>query len=77
MKSDKFTDTTLEKDPNFVNGTSTVFSPKKKNKNNQTKRVYIESYGCQMNFSDSEIVASILSEQGFINTDRFHQLILY
>lgn len=26
---------------------------------------YIESYGCQMNFSDSEIVASILGEQGF------------
>lgn len=29
------------------------------------KRFYIESYGCQMNFSDSEIVASILHEQGF------------
>jgi tRNA-2-methylthio-N6-dimethylallyladenosine synthase len=29
------------------------------------KRFYIESYGCQMNFSDSEIVASILSESGF------------
>jgi tRNA-2-methylthio-N6-dimethylallyladenosine synthase len=26
------------------------------------KKFYIESYGCQMNFSDSEIVASILSE---------------
>ncbi|MCB9284203.1 MAG: tRNA (N6-isopentenyl adenosine(37)-C2)-methylthiotransferase MiaB [Lewinellaceae bacterium] len=26
---------------------------------------YIESYGCQMNFSDSEIVASILGEVGF------------
>jgi len=24
------------------------------------KKVYIESYGCQMNFSDSEIVASIM-----------------
>jgi tRNA-2-methylthio-N6-dimethylallyladenosine synthase len=25
-----------------------------------TKRFYIESYGCQMNFADSEVVASIL-----------------
>ncbi len=29
------------------------------------KKFYIESYGCQMNFSDSEIVASILNEEGF------------
>ncbi|MGN6494185.1 MAG: tRNA (N6-isopentenyl adenosine(37)-C2)-methylthiotransferase MiaB [Agriterribacter sp.] len=29
------------------------------------KKFYIESYGCQMNFSDSEIVASILNEAGF------------
>jgi tRNA-2-methylthio-N6-dimethylallyladenosine synthase len=29
------------------------------------RHFYIESYGCQMNFSDSEIVASILYEQGF------------
>lgn len=27
--------------------------------------VYIESYGCQMNFSDSEIVASVMQKQGF------------
>ncbi len=32
------------------------------------KKVYIESYGCQMNLNDSEIVASILSEQGFNTT---------
>ena len=30
-----------------------------------TKHFYIESYGCQMNFSDSEIIASILQGQGF------------
>jgi len=27
------------------------------------KRFYIESYGCQMNFSDSEIIASILQKK--------------
>jgi tRNA-2-methylthio-N6-dimethylallyladenosine synthase len=32
------------------------------------KKLYIESYGCQMNLSDSEIVASILSEQGYNTT---------
>ena len=32
------------------------------------KTFYIESYGCQMNFSDSEIVGSILSEAGFAPT---------
>lgn len=32
------------------------------------RRFYIESYGCQMNFSDSEIVASILSEQNLSPT---------
>lgn len=29
------------------------------------KKFYIESYGCQMNFNDSEIVASILHEEGY------------
>jgi tRNA-2-methylthio-N6-dimethylallyladenosine synthase len=32
------------------------------------KRFYIESYGCQMNFSDSEIVASILGDVGYAPT---------
>lgn len=30
-----------------------------------SRRFYIESYGCQMNFSDSEIIASILQEEGY------------
>ncbi|MEN9510825.1 MAG: hypothetical protein RLZZ370_644 [Bacteroidota bacterium] len=33
--------------------------------NTAQRKLYIESYGCAMNFSDSEIVASILHEQGF------------
>jgi tRNA-2-methylthio-N6-dimethylallyladenosine synthase len=32
------------------------------------KKLYLESYGCQMNFSDSEIVASILIGEGFSTT---------
>lgn len=32
------------------------------------RKVYIESYGCQMNFSDSEIVASILEKEGYETT---------
>ena len=37
----------------------------------KTKKLYLESYGCQMNFSDSEIVASILSKQGYSTTRDF------
>lgn len=33
-----------------------------------TKKLYLESYGCQMNFADSEIVASILRNDGFSTT---------
>ena len=32
------------------------------------RKLYLESYGCQMNFSDSEIVASILADAGFQTT---------
>ena len=39
--------------------------------NNYDKHFYIESYGCQMNFSDSEIVASILNNAGFGHTKDF------
>jgi len=39
---------------------------------NNGRKLYIESYGCAMNFSDSEIVASILSEQGFKTTSDFN-----
>jgi tRNA-2-methylthio-N6-dimethylallyladenosine synthase len=35
----------------------------------QKKKVYIETYGCQMNFSDSEIIGSILQEHDYVSTD--------
>jgi tRNA-2-methylthio-N6-dimethylallyladenosine synthase len=38
------------------------------NKPENTKKLYIESYGCAMNFSDSEIVASILTNEGYNTT---------
>jgi tRNA-2-methylthio-N6-dimethylallyladenosine synthase len=37
------------------------------------RKLYIESYGCAMNFSDSEIVASILSEEGFATTPDYNE----
>ena len=36
--------------------------------NRKQKKLLLESYGCQMNFSDSEIVASILTQQGYVTT---------
>lgn len=45
-------------------GNSLVMEQKTENQ----RKLYIESYGCQMNFSDSEIVASILSKEGFNTT---------
>lgn len=32
------------------------------------KKLYVESYGCQMNFSDSEVVASIMAKEGYSTT---------
>jgi len=40
--------------------------------NSNGRKVYIESYGCQMNFSDSEIVASILEKEGYQTTRLMH-----
>ena len=50
-------------------GTSLVQEQKEGNQ----KKLFIESYGCQMNFSDSEIGASILSEQGYNTTQNLEE----
>jgi len=48
-----------------------AFAPFTVDPNQYKKLFYIESYGCQMNFSDSEIVASILNKEGFGATRNF------
>lgn len=50
-------------------GTSLVLEHKEGN----TKKLFIESYGCAMNFSDSEIVASILTNQGYNTTQKLEE----
>ena len=69
------TNTIKEKNPYKYNGESTHISPHSKsllNTDNQqltnNKKVYIESYGCQMNFADSEVVASIIENEGYNST---------
>jgi tRNA-2-methylthio-N6-dimethylallyladenosine synthase len=37
------------------------------------KKLFLESYGCQMNFADSEIVASILMDKGYSTTTNFEE----
>lgn len=50
-------------------GTSLVMDQKNENQ----KKLFIESYGCQMNFSDSEIVASILANEGYNTTQNLEE----
>ncbi|PWH84389.1 tRNA (N6-isopentenyl adenosine(37)-C2)-methylthiotransferase MiaB [Algibacter marinivivus] len=50
-------------------GESLALDPKAGNK----RKLFIESYGCAMNFSDSEIVASILTNQGFNTTQKLEE----
>lgn len=42
-----------------------AFSPFTNDPNQYQRKFYIESYGCAMNFADSEVVASILNSEGF------------
>ena len=66
MSDQKALHAILDKNPNDFNGEPLS---KQKNKNcKDSRKLYIESYGCQMNFADSEVVASILSSEGFQTT---------
>lgn len=61
------TDQIILRDPNAYQGHVYEFQ-ELTNSNESARRFYMESYGCQMNFSDSEIVASVLSDAGFVPT---------
>jgi len=61
------TDQIVLRDPNAYQGHVYEFQ-ELTNTNETARRFYMESYGCQMNFSDSEIVASVLSDAGFVPT---------
>ncbi len=41
--------------------------------NGHGRKLYIESYGCQMNFSDSEIIISIMQKEGYHSTPSFEK----
>ena len=43
------------------------------NKAQNKRKLFIESYGCQMNFSDSEVVASIMASEGFNTTNQLEE----
>lgn len=51
-------------------GTATVIEPKKINNG---KKLFLESYGCAMNFADSEVIASIMTEDGYTTTSDEHE----
>ncbi|MBA3829216.1 MAG: tRNA (N6-isopentenyl adenosine(37)-C2)-methylthiotransferase MiaB [Taibaiella sp.] len=61
---------TLLKDINDVRQ-GEAYAPFAEDPNTYGKKFYIESYGCQMNFSDSEVVAAILNEEGYGATRNF------
>ena len=39
----------------------------------EMKKLYIETYGCQMNVADSEVVASVMQMAGYETTDRLEE----
>src|SRR5210317_1803116 len=60
----------LERNPRDHDGTRIQSSYK--DSKSSLKLAYIESYGCQMNFADSEVVASILGKEGYGITESIH-----
>lgn len=57
-------------DRNSQEATDTVETSKEEN-TGKKKKLYIESYGCQMNFADSEVVTSIMKDDGYDTTSDY------
>ncbi len=57
-------------DRNSQDATETVKTSKEEN-TGKKKKLYIESYGCQMNFADSEVVTSIMKDNGYDTTSDY------
>ncbi len=51
----------------------TLIKPQQQSTASKAKKFYIESYGCQMNFNYSEIVASILQAEGYDSTSHMQE----
>lgn len=62
-------------DLGILNGTEgcETYQTSKDSNTGKSRKLYIESYGCQMNFSDSEIVASVLQQDGFDTTSDINE----
>lgn len=64
-------ETHFQKNPYSFNGEALTTVAPKTGDQTEIRKFYIESYGCQMNFSDSEIVASILHDASYESTPDF------
>jgi tRNA-2-methylthio-N6-dimethylallyladenosine synthase len=65
----------LINDLGILDGTEAceTYKTSKDSNTGKSRKLYIESYGCQMNFSDSEIVASVLQKDGFDTTSDINE----
>ena len=56
-----------------ANADSNALNISKDQNTGKGRKLYIESYGCQMNFADSEVVTSIMNKNGFDTTSNFEE----
>ena len=71
VSKERFKKSSVNKVTDQVEQGQTLTKKKKSDKN--ARKLYIETYGCQMNVSDSEIVASIMEKNGFATTDQLNE----